>query len=151
MGGFIGACHEGPPPPPHTHTHIPPPPHQPGVINESHWEALALPSLLDQELWPHMGEGVVQTSPPIAGAVVSASRVVAGREIPVTRMFTNASVSSLNAFFFVCVCDRRKTLMNPLSYSRCCCCCCCCHSRCCWAVCACSIRALVHSSWILCS
>jgi hypothetical protein len=73
-----------------------------GVINQSHWDALAIPSLLESELWRYMGEGVIQLAadhPAAAGGVViSIHRVLAGGgggdssvESWVTRKHTNGS------------------------------------------------------------
>ena len=59
-----------------------------GVINSSHWRALAIPALLEQELWRYMGAGIVQLRPG-TGAVVTVSRIVHGREIIVTSKRTN--------------------------------------------------------------
>lgn len=66
-----------------------------GVINRSHWDDLAIPSLLEEELWAHMGEGKIELTPPIAGVVISVYRVFKPgsrtTEGWVTRKCTNGS------------------------------------------------------------
>ena len=65
-----------------------------GIVNKSHWDALSIPSLLEEQLWPYMGEGIVELSPSSTTAVISVQRVLvvgSSGEGWVTRKRTNSS------------------------------------------------------------
>ncbi len=75
---------------------------------QSYYASLAIPTILQQELWDFMGEGFVQlTPPPASKAIITVMRVVADadggggtRQIWVTRLHSgvggNCSFASLN-------------------------------------------------------
>ena len=65
-----------------------------GIVNRSQWDALSIPSLLEEELWPYMGEGKIELAPSTVEAVVSIQRLLAvdsNGEGWVTRKRTNSS------------------------------------------------------------
>ena len=76
-----------------------------GVINQSHWGALAIPTLLEEELWSHMGAGIVHLDFPRSMAASASTPVVSiHRVLPhtpqetfgwVTRKFVNQTTGRM--------------------------------------------------------